>query len=177
MARDAIDIEVKGLRELQRETERIVMEMHGEPMLRAMRDATLLVSRDAKINAPVNTGRLRASILPEVRANGTEVMGVVGSNLEYAPWMELGTGTFAGNAPHKIGIDGVVALAQWAMRKRIVKRTKTGLSELSMGYIIALGIMRRGGLKPRLFLTNAFKKNESRIIARIERAVKEITTG
>ena len=86
-----IDIEVKGLRELQRKTDQMVSDLHGTPILNAMRDSTLLVTRKARINAPVDTGRLRASILPEVRAAQNEVLGVVGSNVIYAPYQELGT--------------------------------------------------------------------------------------
>lgn len=41
----------------------------------------------AKMNAPVDTGRLRNSITHEV--DGQEVY--IGSNVEYAPYVELGT--------------------------------------------------------------------------------------
>ncbi|KPJ77284.1 MAG: hypothetical protein AMJ81_00035 [Phycisphaerae bacterium SM23_33] len=61
-----------------------------------MRDATLLVERHAKINAPVDTGRLRASITPEVRQQSNTVQGVVGSNVVYAPFQELGWTTAKG---------------------------------------------------------------------------------
>lgn len=84
-------LELKGLREEQARMTRIVADLHGEPMLEGMRNATLLVTRDAKRFAPVDTGRLRASITPEVRVSGpTTLQGVVGSNVEYAPYQELG---------------------------------------------------------------------------------------
>ena len=41
----------------------------------------------AKSNAPVDTGRLRNSITHEVDGNGV----YIGSNVEYAPYVELGT--------------------------------------------------------------------------------------
>lgn len=54
----------------------------------------LLISRDAKRNAPVDTGRLRASIIPEiedleatVQAGGSEI---VGTNVDYAAVQEFG---------------------------------------------------------------------------------------
>ena len=81
-------LEVKGLLETQKMMEQIVRDLHGTPMLQGMRDATLIVQRDAKIFSPVDTGRLRASITPEVRTGWNQVMGVVGSNVEYAPYME-----------------------------------------------------------------------------------------
>jgi HK97 gp10 family phage protein len=90
-----ISIDVKGMKELQRKNEQMVRDLRGEPMLDAMRKCTLMVQRDAKINAPVKTGRLRASITPEVRVEGkADVIGVVGSNVEYAPIQEFGSGAF-----------------------------------------------------------------------------------
>ena len=59
-----IDVEIKGLEETQRAMEQIVRDLRGEPFLSGMRRATLLVQRSAKQKAPVDTGRLRASITP-----------------------------------------------------------------------------------------------------------------
>ena len=59
-----------------------------------MRQATTIVTRDARLNAPVDTGRLRASIIPSVRSSSFGTVGVVGSNVEYAPYQELGTQPF-----------------------------------------------------------------------------------
>jgi len=46
-----------------------------------MGTATLMVSRDAKLAAPVDTGLLRSSILPEVQVIGFDVIGIVGSEV------------------------------------------------------------------------------------------------
>lgn len=83
--------EVRGLEKLQKTTERFVAEMEGGLFLQAMRKATLIVQRTAKRKVPVDTGRLRASITPEVRKTQTSWVGVVGSNVQYAPYVELGT--------------------------------------------------------------------------------------
>lgn len=55
----------------------------------------LLITRDSKRNAPVDTGRLRASIIPEiddlaatVEAGGSEI---VGTNVDYAAAQEFGS--------------------------------------------------------------------------------------
>ncbi len=50
--------------------------------------ATLLVERTAKILSPVDTGALRRSITHEFLSKRE---AIVGSNLEYAPHVELGT--------------------------------------------------------------------------------------
>ena len=86
-----IQVEIKGLEALRRKTDQMVKDLHGTPMLNAMRDSTLVVTRKARQNAPVDTGRLRASILPEVRMESEDIQGVVGSNVLYAPYQEFGT--------------------------------------------------------------------------------------
>lgn len=59
--------------------------------------ACALVEGSAKRKAPKDTGALRRSITSEV--NGTE--GVVFTSLEYAPYVEFGTGLFAENGGRK----------------------------------------------------------------------------
>jgi len=49
--------------------------------------ACLIVERDAKILCPVDTGRLRSSITHEIEG----ITGRVGSNVEYARAVELGS--------------------------------------------------------------------------------------
>jgi len=147
-----VDIEVKGLIEVQKKLEQVLTDLHGAPMIEAMRDATLLVTRDAKILAPVDTGRLRASITPDVTQRGNDVVGIVGSNVVYAPYMELGT------RPH---FPPLAALETWARRH--------GMS----AFQVALAIARKG-TKARKFLQGAFEKNEGRIIDLLERAIGRI---
>ncbi len=101
------DIEIEGLDEARRRMEQIAKGLSGPPMVQAMRDATLLVQRAAMQNAPVDTGRLRASITPEVVTQGKTVMGIVGSVVAYAPFVELGT------RPHW---PPLAALEVWARR-------------------------------------------------------------
>lgn len=84
-----VKAELKGLKEAQKKAEQIVKDLHGGAFLNAMREATLTVQRAAKINSPVDTGRLRASIVPEIRTvNGPRVHGIVGSVVRYAPKVE-----------------------------------------------------------------------------------------
>ena len=160
MAEPGIEVDVKGLKETQAKMEQIVRDLHGEPMLDALREGTLLVQRSAKINAPVDVGRLRASITPEVSVEGTTVQGVVGSNVVYAPYMEFGTGVHAGHSPY---FPPPAALEIWARRHG------------TTGFAVAFAIFKAGGLKARKFLQNALEDNTQRIIELIERAVGGIT--
>lgn len=107
-----------------------------------MRQATLLVAGDARRNAPIDTGRLRASIVPEVTHSGNEIVGVVDSNVAYAPFMELGT------RPHWPPIG---ALEVWARRHG------------TTAFLVARAIARRG-LRARRYLQRALEDNVDRII-------------
>lgn len=53
------------------------------------------VERDAKKKAPKNTGELKRSITSKVENEGRQVVGKVFTPLEYAPYVEYGTGLFA----------------------------------------------------------------------------------
>lgn len=57
----------------------------------ALGQACALVERSAKQKAPKDTGALRGSITSEVQ----DLEGVVFTPLEYAPYVEYGTGLFA----------------------------------------------------------------------------------
>jgi HK97 gp10 family phage protein len=117
----------------------------------------MVVERDAKINAPVDTGRLRASITPEVR-RGNPIEGIVGSNVDYAPYMELGT------RPHWPPWGAGTPLAVWAKRH--------GIS----AYLVARAIAKKG-TKARRFLQAAYEDNKQRVYAIFDRAVGGIING
>ena len=55
--------------------------------------ACLVIERSAKASAPVKTGNLRSSITHRVNQFGLE--GVVGSTIDYAPYVEIGTGVYS----------------------------------------------------------------------------------
>lgn len=61
----------------------------------ALGKACALVERDAKQKAPKDSGALRRSIESKIDKDGGEIRGVVFTNLEYAPYVEYGTGLFA----------------------------------------------------------------------------------
>lgn len=51
----------------------------------------------AKAECPVDTGNLRNSITNEVIDDESELAVYIGTNVEYAPYVELGTGKYADN--------------------------------------------------------------------------------
>lgn len=153
--------EIIGLQETQANMEQIVRDLSGAPMIDAMRRATLLVQNRAKVLAPVDTGRLRASITPEIRADQpNKIIGVIGTNVKYGPYMELGTGTFAGKSRY---FPPPAALDVWARRHHIAS-----------GYLVALAIFRAGGTRPRHYLQDALEENQRQINDLLEGAVTSI---
>lgn len=61
----------------------------------ALSKACALVEASAKQKAPKDTGALRRSIESKVEVNGNDVVGTVFTPLEYASFVEFGTGLFA----------------------------------------------------------------------------------
>jgi HK97 gp10 family phage protein len=63
--------------------------------------ALAVVERAAKEKAPKDTGALRRSITSEITQEGSEMIGYVFTPLEYAPYVEYGTGLFAESGGRK----------------------------------------------------------------------------
>lgn len=61
----------------------------------AMEQACILVENEAKVKCPVDNGLLRNSITHYIEDNPNELVGVVGTNVEYAPYVEFGTGIYS----------------------------------------------------------------------------------
>ena len=61
----------------------------------ALKKSCALLEREAKIKAPKDTGTLRNSITSRIVRDGDEIAGEVYTPLEYAPYIEYGTGLFA----------------------------------------------------------------------------------
>lgn len=105
--------------------------------------ACLLVENDAKRKCPVDTGQLRASITHEVEGQ----TGIVGTNVEYAPYVEYGTGIHAR--------DGNGRQTPWSYQRADGKWITTK------------------GQKPQAFLEPALLENENEIFRLFEEAIEE----
>ena len=60
-----------------------------------MGKACAMVERSAKQKAPKDTGALRRSITSKIEVVDDSIVGIVFTPLEYAPYVEYGTGLFA----------------------------------------------------------------------------------
>lgn len=113
----------------------------------AMGKACALVERTAKQTAPKDTGALRNSIQSEVTKEGENVVGIVFTPLEYAPYVEFGTGLFAENGGRQ---------TPW-----IYEDEKTGDTILTRGQ------------KPQPFLRPSLNENRERITQILKEGIND----
>ena len=83
-----MSVQIEGNEELIAKLQQIA---EGEKIKHNLNDACLVVERAAKEKCPVSTGELRSSISSTVE----DFTGEVGTPLEYAVYVEYGTGLFA----------------------------------------------------------------------------------
>ena len=79
-----IGIKLLGVEKL---TKALSKETVKQPLEAGIKKITLLLSQHIVKSTPVDTGRLRASIIPEVKP----LYGKVGTIVKYAPFVEYGT--------------------------------------------------------------------------------------
>ncbi len=109
----------------------------------------------AKELAPVNTGRLRSSILVSpARRSGNRIEGSVGTNVRYAAWQEAGTGIYG------------------PRRQEITPKRAKVLSFRSGGRQVFARSVR--GSKPRWYFRGALRRNQSRTEGYFETAVENV---
>lgn len=149
-----ISVQIRGLDEVQKKLRQVKEDLRGTPMEQGMKQATLLVERSAKQKAPKDTGTLAASINSDVTRGGNSVIGIIGTRIKYAPFVELGS------RPHFPPMQNI---APWARRH--------GLS----AYGAAVAIAARG-TRARHFFRGALEDNEEKIIDLIGDVVAKIVT-
>lgn len=77
-----------------------------------------VIEANAKIVCPVDTGFLRDSIHTGIlEASATHAIASVGTNTEYAPYVEFGTWRWKGKSFLRAAFDGHVANATAVMQK------------------------------------------------------------
>lgn len=87
-------IEVKGLNEL---ASKLASLTDKKEYKRVLGQSLTIVERSAKEKCPVDTGTLRRNITSDVKVENDLIIGEVFTTLNYAPFVEYGTGDFAEN--------------------------------------------------------------------------------
>ena len=114
--------------------------------------ACRLVEAAAVGNCPVDTGELQQSITSETPGPTDEPIGIVGTNKEYAPYVELGTGLFAAHGDGRQDVP-------WKYQDAEGKWHTTS------------------GQEPQPFLGPALQDNEDKVIRLIREGAKKDVTG
>lgn len=136
-------IEVEGFDEVIVALEKL---SDTDGIKRAMGKACAVVEKAAKQKAPKDSGELRRLIQSEVEDKGTTINGVIFNPLEYAPYVEYGTGLFAEKGGRKD--------VPWAYEDE-----KTG------------ELIWTSGQKPHPYMRPALNENKQQIIKMIKEAL------
>lgn len=87
----AVKITVNGMSKLIAKTKNLPNEV-ATSLAEGVNQAAGIVEGSAKRLCPVDTGTLRGSIHITKRATANEAVAAVGTSIEYAPYVEFGTG-------------------------------------------------------------------------------------
>lgn len=139
--------------EAQRKLRQLESDLRGDPLKQGFVRAATMFMRDARKNAPVDTGRLRASIVVDLRSRDGEGFDVItGTNVEYAMHQEFGTKPFW---------PPPGALSRWAKRH--------GTTDFLVRRSIA-----RHGIRAKRYFQRAFDARKEEVKAYCERVVQMI---
>lgn len=144
-------IEIRGLDELIRKANK--NRLLGRPLKRFFTASAIDVQRNAKKRAPVDTGRLRDSIVYEVQGGAVPMQATIGTNVKYAPFVEFGT------RPH---FPPPSALETWARRHG-----------LPNGFVVAQAIAIHG-TKEHRYLRGGLEDSVSGIKRHLNTAADEM---
>lgn len=139
-----VEVEFKGLDKIIAKLDKM---QDTSTIVSAMQSACAVVEAAAIKNAPKRSGDLRRSIESNVEGNGNEIKGTISTPLEYAPYVEYGTGLYAegGNGRKEV---------PWAY-----KDEKTG------------ELIWTAGQHPHPFMRPALNDNRNAIIATIKEGI------
>lgn len=101
-----MEIRFEGLDRLARKFERLsnpaVVQQTAK---KGIMKGSLLVEGDAKDLCAVDTGRLRNSINSKTEIHGDTIESTTGTNVEYGPYLEFGTGQRGASSPQHPGVS------------------------------------------------------------------------
>lgn len=77
-------VKVKGVREAQANLDRLIGDIRGRKVIRAIQSALLIGGSQAALYTPIDTSTLLNSQYREISVNGSRVTGKVGYSANYA---------------------------------------------------------------------------------------------
>lgn len=107
---ETMRISLDGLDQVERAMA-VAPDIAREELLRFFGWALPHLTAEVQDRTPVNEGHLRNSIIGRTQATASGMLGMVGTALDYAVPVELGT------KPHPVSAEGILAIAAWAQNK------------------------------------------------------------
>lgn len=157
----ANNVTIEGLEEV---VESLESRLSDAEMKKALKKACLVVERSAKQKAPKgDSGNLRDSISSKVVDDSTGLYGLVYTPLEYAPYVEYGTGLFAEKGGRKdvpwVYVEGSTS------DKKSTKSYTDEEADAAVAYLRSKGLkaFKTSGQQPEPFLRPALDENREEI--------------
>jgi len=149
---EGLTIEIEGAKELIRVIEGIDRGLKGNRLREAWERMVEMIGSSAREYAPFDLGYLLASIMEEVLEIDDELVGVIYSDLPYAPFQERGTDPYFPN---------LFALEDWADRH--------GMSAWS----VAMAILARG-VPAKKFFEQSLLENQDEVFELVGNFVAQL---
>lgn len=165
------EVEFKGLDKIIAKLDKM---QDTSTIVSAMQDACDLVEGAAKYKAPKDTGALKRSITNRIEVIGNEVSGIVFTPLEYAPYIEYGTGIYAENGNGTSGYWVYVGDKDYdPNRKKSGKRYTLEEAKQIVAIMRSKGLKAyyTNGMHPQPFLRPALKENEQNIKKKLKEGI------
>lgn len=165
------EVEFKGLDKIIAKLDKM---QDTSTIVSAMQDACDLVEGSAEYKAPKDTGALKRSITNRVEVIGNEVSGIVFTPLEYAPYIEYGTGMYAENGNGTSGYWVYVGDKDYDPdRKKSHKRYTLQEAKQIVAIMRSKGLEAyyTNGMHPQPFMRPALKENEQNIKKKLKEGI------
>lgn len=168
---------IKGLDKVLKQLSKFGKEA-DKSILLLTRDNAKEIAADAKRNAPVNFGKLRQSIVSEQVREKDTLSYVVAANVEYAPYVEFGTGQKVSVPTEfqelalefKGGRGGTKEQALQSIRDWLSKKGDPKDAE-KVFYLIM-----KNGVKAQPFMYPAWVKGKTQYLKDLKDELKRLTT-
>ena len=165
------EVEFKGLDKIIAKLDKM---QDTSTIVSAMQDACDLVEGAAKYKAPKDTGALKRSITNRIEVIGNEVDGIVFTPVEYAPYIEYGTGLYAENGNGTSGYWVYVGDKDYdPNRKKSGKRYTLQEAKQIVAIMRSKGLEAyyTNGMHPQPFMRPALKENEQNIKKKLKEGI------
>lgn len=165
------EVEFKGLDKIIAKLDKM---QDTSTIVSAMQDACDLVGNSAIDKAPKDTGHLKQNITNRIEVIGNEVSGIVFTPLEYAPYIEYGTGIYAENGNGTSGYWVYVGDKDYdPNRKKSSKRYTLQEAKKIVAIMRSKGLEAyyTNGMHPQPFMRPALKENEQNIKKKLKEGI------